>query len=138
VRTSRRPTQGHRVVQGRSFRLTTSGRAAAIAAIVASSILAPSAADAGPAAQPAVVTHTVGHLPVDSPVTLARLEARAAKLVRQYRGQLASLTDAASAATAATDRALLLGRQLGNAQRQIGRLAAASYMGGGRKKNKFK
>ena len=131
MRSSRRRTQGHRVVQGRSLRLNAAGRAAAIAAIVAGSLLAPSAADAGPAAQPALVSQAVGLLPADSAATLARLEARAAKLVRQYRGQLASLTDAAAAATAATDRALLLGRQLGNAQRQIGRLAAASYMGGG-------
>jgi hypothetical protein len=62
---------------------------------------------------------------------LAQLEARAAKLLRQYRGQVVNLTDAAAAATAATDRALLIRRQLGSAQRQIGRLAAASYMGGG-------
>ncbi len=44
---------------------------------------------------------------------------------------MVNLADAAAAATAAADRVLLLRRQLGGAQRQIGRLAAASYMGGG-------
>jgi hypothetical protein len=64
-------------------------------------------------------------------VTLAQLEARAGRLSRQYRGQLVKLTEAERAAEAARARAVLLRRQVGSAQRQIGRLAAASYMGGG-------
>jgi hypothetical protein len=131
VRSSRCPTQGRCVLRGRSSHLGATRRAATIAVIVAGSLLTPSAADAGPAAQPARASQAVGLLHADSHLTLAQLEARAALLARQYRGQLASLTDAAAAATAATGRVLLLRRQLGSAQLQIGRLAAASYMGGG-------
>jgi hypothetical protein len=131
VRRSHCSTQSHRVIRGRSLHLGAPWRAATIAAIVVSSLLGPSAADAGPAAQHARDIAAVGLLPADSPQTLAALEARAAKLFRQYRGQVVNLTDAAAAASAATDRALLLRRQLASAQRQIGRLAAASYMGGG-------
>jgi hypothetical protein len=64
-------------------------------------------------------------------VTLAKLEARAARLSRQYRGQLVKLTEAKTAADTAAARALLLRRQLRSAQHQIARLAAASYMRGG-------
>jgi hypothetical protein len=131
VRRSHCRTESRCVIQGRSLRLGAPRRAATIAAIVVGSLLAPSAADAGPAAQPARVTQAVGLLAADSPLTLARLEGRADKLSVQYRGQVVNLTDAAAAATTATDRALLIRRQLGSAQRQIGRLAAASYMGGG-------
>jgi hypothetical protein len=59
------------------------------------------------------------------------LEARAAKLSRQYRGQLVLLDEAQSAAKSATAKALRLRRQLGQARREVARLAAASYMGGG-------
>jgi len=62
---------------------------------------------------------------------LAGLEARAAALSRQYRGQIVKLTDAAAAAEAAAAQALLLRRRLASARQQIARLAAASYMGGG-------
>jgi hypothetical protein len=131
VRSSHCPAKGRCVLRGRSLQLGATGRAATIAAIVAASLLAPSAADAAPAAEPARATQAGGLLDAGSHLTLAQLETRAGLLARQYRGQLASLTDAAAAATAATRRALLLRRQLGSAQLQIGRLAAESYMGGG-------
>src|SRR5262249_57670544 len=66
----------------------------------------------------------------NSPGELARLEARAARLSRQYRGQLVTLADAQDAARLATAKALGLRRQLGQAHRELARLAAASYMGG--------
>jgi hypothetical protein len=65
-----------------------------------------------------------------SPGELARLEARAAKLARQYRGQLLQLTDADGAAKAATARVLRLRSHLGQARRELAALAAARYMGG--------
>jgi len=100
------------------------------AAIVVGSLLAPSAGDAAPATRLAPDSPAVRLLPADSHVTLAELEARAARLSRQYRGQLVLLTDAESAAQAATARARRLSRRLGITQRQIVRLAAVSYMGG--------
>jgi len=106
-------------------------RAAAVAAIVVGSLLAPLAADAAQTAPPARGNPAVGLLAADSHLKLARLEARVARLSRQYRGQLVNLNDTAAAARTATGRALRLRRQLGRTQRQFGRLAAASYMGGG-------
>ena len=68
-------------------------------------------------------------LNADTPTPLAQLEARAAELSRQYRGQLETLSGAESDAQAAARRALLLDRQFAAAHREIARLAAASYMG---------
>jgi hypothetical protein len=61
---------------------------------------------------------------------LAGLEARAARLARQYRGEVVQLTDAEQAAKTAVDRAVRLRRQLGQAHRDVARLAAAGYMAG--------
>ncbi len=113
----------------RSFRLVAGGRAAVIAVIVVGSLLVPFAGDAAPA--PAGAAGRLRLLPADSHVTLAMLEARAAQLYRQYRGQIVKLTDAAAAAKTASGQALMLGRQLASARRQIARLAAASYMDSG-------
>jgi len=65
-----------------------------------------------------------------SPGALARLEARAASLARQYRGQLVQLTDAEKAAQAAAATVARLRRELGQVHADLARLAAASYMGG--------
>ena len=102
-----------------------------IAAIVVGLLLVLFAGDAAPATRSAPTASAVRLLTANSPVTLASLEARAAKLSRQYRGQLVKLTDTASAAKAAAGQALWLRRQLASAQQQIARLAAASYMGSG-------
>jgi hypothetical protein len=67
---------------------------------------------------------------VGSPGELARLEARAAALSRQYRGEVVLLTDAESAAKATTATAVRLRRQLGHAHRELAWLAAVSYMSG--------
>jgi hypothetical protein len=123
-------TQSHPVPR-RPLRLRASRGVAAVAAIVVGSLVAPSAGNAAPDARSAHNGSAVRVSAADSHVTLARLEARAARLSRQYRGQLVKLTEAKTAADTAAARALLLRRQLGSAHRQIARLAAASYMGGG-------
>jgi hypothetical protein len=103
----------------------------AAAALFVVALLVPSAGNAAPDAR-ATPGASAGQVfpAANSPGELARLEARAAKLSRQYRGQLVLLTDAASAAKAALANALRLRRQLGRAQQEVARLAAASYMGG--------
>jgi hypothetical protein len=124
-------TQSDSVLSERPLRIRASLCAAAVAVIVVTSLVAWPAGDAAPAARPARDASAVRLLAADSHVTLAQLEARAAGLSRQYRGQLAKLTEAETAAKAATARLLLLRRQLSSARGQIGRLAAASYMSGG-------
>jgi hypothetical protein len=126
-----RSAQSHSVVLRRSLRHTASRSVAAVTAIAVGWLVAPLAGNAALAAQPARDASAVRLLRADSHQTLARLEARAARLSRQYRGQLVNLTDAKTAAEAATARASRLRRQLGSAQRQIAGIAAASYMGGG-------
>jgi hypothetical protein len=98
---------------------------------VACSLLASSARAAAPAAQQAHDGAAGWLLHANAPTPLDQLEARAAELSKQYRGQLDVLTGAETAAEAATARVLLLNRQLAAAHRQLARLAAASYMGGG-------
>ena len=96
---------------------------------VACSLLATSARAATPAAQLARDGAAGRLLHAGSPPPLAQLEARAAELSREYRGQLETLSGAESDAQAAAHRALLLDRQFAAAHREIARLAAASYMG---------
>jgi hypothetical protein len=96
---------------------------------VACSLLASSARAAAPAAQLAPESAAGRLLHADAPTPLPQLEARAAELSRQYRGQLEVLTGAETAAEAAAARALLLDRQLAATHRQLARLAAVSYMG---------
>jgi hypothetical protein len=105
-----------------------SWRAAVAAAIATGALLAPSAADAAPNTPAAGDAASAWQAGADAHVTLAKLEARAARLSRQYRGQLVKLTEAASAATTAAGQARRLRRRLAKAQLQISRLAAASYM----------
>jgi hypothetical protein len=117
--------QGSSAIRGRSL------GAVAAAVIFIVSLIAPAAGDAAPAARAAAGVPAARLLPTaGSPGELARLEARAARLSRQYRGQVVLLADAESAAKAAVARAQRLRRQLGDAQREVARLAAASYMGG--------
>ena len=98
------------------------------AAIFIVSLLVPSAGNAAPDAR---AVRGAGALSAaNSPGELARLEARAARLTQQYRGQLVLLTDAEGAARSALARAARLRRQLGTARQEVARIAAASYMGG--------
>jgi hypothetical protein len=98
---------------------------------VACSLLASSARAAAPAAQQTQDGAAGWLLHASAPTPLDQLEARVAELSRQYRGQLEMLTGAETAAEAATARVQLLNRQLAAAHRELARLAAASYMGGG-------
>jgi hypothetical protein len=101
------------------------------AAIFVVSLLVPSAGNAALEARGAPGAAAGRGLPAaHSPGELARLEARAAELSRKYRGELVLLTEAQSDARSATARALRMRRQLGDARREIARLAAASYMVG--------
>jgi hypothetical protein len=123
--------QSHVAVPRRQPRRRAGGGFAAVTAIVVSSLIAPSAGNAAQDGRLAREAQGTAVLAADSHLALARLEARARRLARQYRGQLVRLTDAQDAAEAATARARQLRRRLGSAQRQIARVAAASYMGGG-------
>jgi hypothetical protein len=123
-------TQSRFAMSGRLFRHGTRSRGGVVAVAVACSLLASSAQAAAPTAQLARDSAVGALLHADAPAQLARLEARAAELSRQYRGQLEVLTGAETAAQAAAARVLLLDRQLAAAHRQLARLAAASYMGG--------
>jgi hypothetical protein len=67
----------------------------------------------------------------DGHLTLARLEARAAKLAKQYRGELDTLAGAEADAKMATARAKMVRRQLGISRHQMAKLAVASYLNGG-------
>jgi hypothetical protein len=104
-------------------------RAAALAALaVVISLLAPAAGQAHPGAR---VTLVSSASPAGHPAQqLARLEARAAKLSKQYRGDLVVLNDAESAARTTVASVTRLRHQLADAHRKVGRIAAASYMGG--------
>ena len=93
-------------------------------------LLAPAAGSAAQAPR-APLSASASQMPAaNSPGAFAALEARAARLSRQYRGELVLLTDAQSAAQAALTRLLPLRRQLGQARQQLATLAAASYMDG--------
>jgi hypothetical protein len=107
------------------------GRVVVVAAIVGGSLLAPCAGDAAMARRTMPVGLAARTVAADSHVTLARLEALAAKLSRQYRGQLETLAGAEADAKVATVRAQYVRRQLDVSRHQIARLAAASYLSGG-------
>jgi hypothetical protein len=103
------------------------GGVAAVA--VACSLLAPAARTAVPAVQLARVSAAAGLPGADSPTPVAQLEDRAARLAKQYRGELDVLSGAEAAAKAAAGRLQVLDGRLAAAHRQLARLAAASYMG---------
>jgi hypothetical protein len=113
------------VIPGRGL-----GRWSVVAAVaVGCSLLVPAARTTVPAAQLARASAAAGLLGTDSPTPVAQLEDRAARLSKQYRGQLEVLSGAEAAAKAAAGRVRLLDGRLEAAHRQLARLAAASYMG---------
>ena len=119
----------HSAPGGYAVRKRRLAAAAAIAG-VAISLLVPSAGSAAPDARAMTGAPAAQLLAAaGSPGELAALEARVARLTRQYRGQLNTLIDAEDAARAATAAAARLGRRLLPVQRDVARLAAASYMG---------
>ena len=123
-------TQSRYAGAGRWLRRGARRCGGVVAVVVACSVLASSAWAAASAPQLAPDSAAGRLVQADAPASLAQLEARAAELSRQYRGQLESLTGAETAAEAAAARELLLSRQLAAAHRQLARLAAASYMDG--------
>ncbi|HEU5420317.1 MAG TPA: hypothetical protein VFV41_21690 [Streptosporangiaceae bacterium] len=96
------------------------------AALVVSPLFVSSASSAAPA-RPAALA---AGLAAGGQPTLTQLEARAARLARQYRGQLVRLDDAQDSARAATARAGRLRHQLGVARRYLGQVAVARYLDG--------
>src|SRR5215472_12877165 len=107
------------------------GRVVAVAAVAGGSLLAQCAGDAAVTSRAAPAGMDAGLVAADSHVTLARLEARAAKLSRQYRGQLEMLAGAEADAKVATARARWARHQLGLSRHQMAKLAVASYVSGG-------
>ena len=122
-------TQSRFAISGHWLRRGTRSWGGVVAVAIACSLLASSARAAAPAAQLARDSAAGRLLDADAPTPLAQLEARAAKLSRQYRGQLEMLTGAETAAEAAAGRVQVLDQQFAAAHRQVARLAAASYMG---------
>jgi hypothetical protein len=112
--------QSRFAMPGRWFGRGGRSWAGVVAVAIACSLLASSARAVAPAAQV---------LPADTPASLTQLEAQAAQLSKQYRGQFELLTDAETAANAANARVLLLDRQLATVHHQLASLAAAGYMG---------
>jgi len=105
-------------------------RAAPLAALaVAVSVLVPSAGRAVPADRATLVSSSAA-LAANPAQELAKLEAQAAKLSRQYRGDLVLLTDAENAAKVTLGQVVRLQGQLGQARQEVARVAAASYMDG--------
>jgi hypothetical protein len=99
----------------------------ALAAVAVAWLQIPSAEPVTPVAQ-ATLAASAG--PAGNPADeLARLEARAARLSRQYRGQVVTLNEAETAAKETTASVLRLRRQIGYAHQQVARIAAASFMG---------
>src|SRR5215831_1649572 len=105
-------------------------RAAAVATLLAALPLVVSGARSA-AAEAASGAADLQLAPVGDPAReLAGLEAQAARLARQYRGEVVQLTDADRAAKVAVARVVRLRRELGRAHRDVARLAAAGYMAG--------
>jgi hypothetical protein len=96
-----------------------------VAVAVACSLLATSAR----AAAPAALARDGGLLHAGSPTPLDRLEAQAAELSKEYRGQLDVLSGAKADAEAAETRVRALDRQVDAEHRRLARLATASYEG---------
>ncbi len=121
----------------RGSRLGSYGRSAALVAALAGALVASSAGDAATAssaarsARSAVLAADAALAGSDGHLTLARLEARAAKLAKQYRGELDTLAGAGADADAAASRARMVRHQLGISRHQMSRLAVASYLNGG-------
>lgn len=102
---------------------------AVIAACAAVGFLVPaSSAVAAPAGAPKTAPGAARALPADpSAKDLAKLEKESKTLAKQYRGQIAGLDDARTAARRAAKRSAALNRQLNAAVIKVRRLAVMSY-----------
>jgi hypothetical protein len=101
------------------------------AALAAALVLSPLLICSASSAAPALPAASAGRQAGAGQPTLTQLEARAARLARQYRGQLLRLDDAQDAARVATARALRVRRQLDTARHYLAQVAVARYMSGG-------
>ena len=113
------------------FGIGTFGRSAAVVTIMVGALVASSAGDAAtasPAARTSLSARLAGG---DGHLKLAQLEAKAAKLAKQYRGELNTLAGAEAEANAATARARMVRHQLNISRHQMARLAVARYLTGG-------
>ena len=108
------------------------GRTAAVAALVAVGLLVtPSVGRAAPAGAHPPKAAAAPQLPADPQAELAELEARSAKLSKEYRGHLVRLDDAKKKAKRSTAELKKVTRDLEKARVQVARLAASQYMSGG-------
>ena len=115
----------------RGSRLGYFARSTAVIAALTGALVAASAGDAATASPAARAARGGGLSGGDGHLTLARLEARAAKLAKQYRGELDTLAGAEADAKAATARARMVRHQLSISRHQMAKLAVASYLNGG-------
>jgi len=94
-------------------------------------LVASSAGDAATASPESLGTVSALLAGGDGHIKLARLEAKAARLAKQYRGELNTLSGAEADAKAATAHAQMIRQQLAISRHQMARLAVARYMTGG-------
>jgi hypothetical protein len=116
----------------RRYRIATFGRSAAAVTIMIGALVALSAGDTATASPGSLGTLTAQLAAGDGHLKLARLEAKAADLAKQYRGELNTLAGAEADAKTATARARMVRRQLIISRHQMARLAVARYLAGGR------
>ncbi|HEY1639633.1 MAG TPA: hypothetical protein VGG35_03000 [Streptosporangiaceae bacterium] len=114
----------------RALRAAVSSGAIAVTALALALLLVPAGRPGAPATRMAWAASATGQSAAAAQPTLSQLEARAARLSRQYRGQLVSLDDAQRSARTATAREVRLRRQVSATRRRIVQLAVARYMGG--------
>jgi hypothetical protein len=120
------------LITSRGRRIGAFGRSAAAVTIMAGALIASSAGDAATASPDSRLTLTARLAEGDNHVKLAKLEAKAADLAKQYRGELNTLAGAEADAKTATTRARMVHRQLIISRHQMARLAVARYVAGGR------
>jgi hypothetical protein len=113
-----------------ALRAVVSNGAIAVTALVLALLLVPAGRPGPQATRMAWAASAIQQSPAAGQPTLSQLEARAARLSRQYRGQLVNLDDAERSARTATARELRLRRQVSVTRRRIVQLAVARYMGG--------
>ena len=131
ISVARRFASPRAAASSRGSRLGNYGRSAAVVAALTGALVASSAGDAATASPAARSARTAWLASGDGHLALARLEARAAKLAKQYRGELDTLAGAEADAKAATARARMVRHQLSISRHQMAKLAVASYLNGG-------
>jgi hypothetical protein len=121
---------GRLTVSARVPRRAVRAGSVAVAAVIVGTLLAPAAGDAATAGQAARAGVDARLYGADAHATIARLEARAANLSRQYRGELETLAGSEADAQAAAARARWVRRELEVSRHQVAKMAVASYLSG--------